>query len=64
MAKATLCYFPKCNRDQGVDYTNTELGLYFGRINDKGELKAIDKNTQGDEGAMMYEADARRFYRK
>lgn len=64
LAKATLCYFPKCNRDQGVDYTNTELGLYFGRINDKGELKAIDKNTQGDEGAMMYEADARRFYRK
>ena len=25
IAKATLCYFPRCARTQGVDYTETEL---------------------------------------
>ena len=40
IAKATLCYFPKCTRNQGVDYTNTELDLYFGRVmqNKKGNI--------------------------
>jgi hypothetical protein len=32
IAKATLCYFPQCMRSQGVDYTNTEMDLYFGRV--------------------------------
>ncbi|HCB4304323.1 TPA: S8 family peptidase, partial [Listeria monocytogenes] len=44
VAKATLCYFPKCSRNQGVDYTNTELDIYFGRINDKDVLDSINKN--------------------
>ena len=38
IARATLCYFPKCSRTQGVDYTDRELSLKFGRIiNDKGK---------------------------
>lgn len=32
IARATMCYFPMCDRTQGVDYTNTELNLHFGRI--------------------------------
>ena len=34
IARATLCYFPKCSRTQGVDYTDRELSLKFGRIID------------------------------
>jgi len=30
IARATMCYFPMCDRTQGVDYTNTELNLHFG----------------------------------
>ena len=30
-ARATLCYFPNCDRNQGVDYTSTELDIHFGR---------------------------------
>ena len=37
IARATMCYFPMCDRTQGVDYTNTELNLHFGRINNKGK---------------------------
>ena len=41
IVKATLCYFPKCSRNQGVDYTNTEMDLHFGRL--KGtEIKTIN----------------------
>lgn len=32
VSKATLCYFPNCSRNQGVDYTNTEMDIHFGRI--------------------------------
>ena len=28
-ARATLCYFPNCSRNQGVDYTNTEMDIHF-----------------------------------
>lgn len=38
IARATMCYFPMCDRTQGVDYTNTELNLHFGRINNKGKI--------------------------
>ena len=63
MARATLCYFPDCHRSQGVDYTTTEIDLHFGRI--KGNrIKSLDKNTQGDEGSKVYEADARALFRK
>lgn len=32
IARATLVYFPSCTRNQGVDYTDTELSLQFGRL--------------------------------
>ena len=64
IAKATLCYFPKCSRNQGVDYTDTELDLHFGRIKGKG-IKSIDNNLQNDEGKyFLKEGRARKLYRK
>lgn len=64
IAKATLCYFPKCSRNQGVDYTDTELDLHFGRI--KGNsIKSIDNNIQNDDGKyFLKEGRARQLYRK
>lgn len=64
IAKATLCYFPYCSRNQGVDYTNTELDLSFGRINGT-KIESINDNYQSDQlEGYTYEEDARRFYRK
>jgi len=66
IAKATLCYFPNCSINQGVDYTNTELDVYIGRVNEKG-IKSIDKNTQSvsdGERHYIYEGEARKLYRK
>ena len=67
-AKATLAYFPTGDRNQGVDYTGTEMDLHFGRIMEKGGkavIKAIDYNKQADEGIQsIYEENARKFYRK
>lgn len=63
IAKATLCYFPHCNRSQGVDYTNTELDIQFGRIKDNG-IKSIDNNYQDRKGHYTWEKDARMNYRK
>jgi len=67
VAKATLCYFPKCSINQGVDYTDTELDVYFGRIDDNGKIKSINNNIQSpDDGEKhyVYEGRAREFYRK
>lgn len=66
IAKATLCYFPSCSVNQGVDYTNTELDLYLGRVYKDG-IKSINKNFQSmndGEKHYVYEGNARRFYRK
>jgi len=66
VAKATLCYFPSCSVNQGVDYTNTELDVYLGRVVKDG-IKSINKNVQSvDDGEKhyVYEGNARRFYRK
>lgn len=67
-AKATLVYFPQCNRNQGVDYTSTEMDIHFGRIilkNNKASIKPIDNNKQSEEGLItLYEEDARKMYRK
>lgn len=63
IAKATLCYFPYCSRNQGVDYTNTEFDISLGRIN-KEKIQSIDNNYQSELGSFMYEEDARKFYRK
>lgn len=65
IAKATLCYFPECTRNQGVDYTNTELDFYFGRIDNDGLIKSINENRQSEgESTGINEEDARNWYRK
>jgi hypothetical protein len=70
IAKATLCYFPKCSINQGVDYTNTELDVYIGRMNNEGKnpgLKSIDKNVQSIEDGAPHaipEEVARKVFRK
>lgn len=67
-AKATLAYFPGSDRNQGVDYTSTEMDLHFGRVIEKDgkvTIKAIDYNKQADEGIQnIYEENARKLYRK
>lgn len=70
IARATMCYFPMCDRAQGVDYTNTELNLHFGRINNKGKVEDIkgDKQNQDDalggERYFLLEGEARERFRK
>lgn len=70
IAKATMCYFPMCDRTQGVDYTNTELNLHFGRINNKGQFEDIkgDKQNQDvlfdNERYFLLEGEARERFRK
>lgn len=67
-ARATLCYFPLCEREQGVDYTCTEMDIHFGRVIDKKgkvSIGSINANTQGDPaGEKLYEKEARGIYRK
>lgn len=67
-AKATLCYFPKCSRNQGVDYTSTEMDIHFGRIMEDADgprIKSINDNRQGNKGFnYIPEENARKLYRK
>ena len=59
IARATLCYFPHCSRNQGVDYTNTEMDFHFGRLCESG-IQPVDNNMQGEEGLhVLYEETAR-----
>ena len=66
LTKATLCYFPKCSRNQGVDYTNTELDIKFGRLKPNGNLESIDNNKQNNDNELNYltEKSARQMFRK
>lgn len=70
VARATMCYFPICNRSQGVDYTNTELNLHFGRIKDNGKLYEINNDNQNydselpEEKHYILEGEAREKFRK
>lgn len=70
ITRATMCYFPVCDRTQGVDYTNTELNLHFGRINDAGKINDIkgDKQNEDDilntEKNYLLEGEARGRFRK
>lgn len=70
VSRATMCYFPLCNRTQGVDYTNTELNLHFGRIKDNGKLVEINDDNQNrdednnSERHYILEGDARKKFRK
>ena len=64
IVKATLCYFPCCSRNQGVDYTNTELDITIGRLNGE-RIQPIDNNYQSIENfGYVYEAEARKLFRK
>ncbi len=64
VARATLCYFPECTRAQGVDYTNRELSLTFGRVDDEGKIKDINENVQDENGAHVDERQSRKDFRK
>ncbi len=70
IARATMCYFPMCDRTQGVDYTNTELNLHFGRINSDGKIKDITGDKQNQEETLnteknyLLEGEARDRFRK
>lgn len=65
IARATLCYFPKCSRTQGVDYTDRELSLKFGRIiDDKGKINDINDNVQDDTDSRIDERKSRKEFRK
>ena len=69
-ARATMCYFPLCDRSQGVDYTNTELNLHFGRIKDDGTLNEINYDKQNQDELLgathnfILEGAARETFRK
>ena len=63
-AKAVMCYFPKCSRNQGVDYTNTELNISFGRMSEDG-IKSINRNIQDSQyEGITTEKEAREIFRK
>lgn len=63
-ARAVMCYFPKCTRNQGVDYTNTELNISFGRMTVDG-IRSINKNIQDSEAeGVTTEKEARNIFRK
>lgn len=65
VAKATMCYFPNCSRKQGVDYTNTEMQITFGRLKPNG-IDPINKDNQYTEDVPGYvkENAARNIFRK
>lgn len=64
VARAVLCYFPECSRRQGVDYTNRELSLKFGRIDDKNKINDINENKQDDGDSYITERTSRKEFRK
>ncbi len=68
ITRATLCYYPKCSRNQGVDYTDTEINFQFGRVAKSStggfKLNTFDKNTQGDVCDKTKENSAREHWRK
>ncbi len=69
VVKATMCYFPKCTRNQGVDYTNTEFELKLGRLkfNPKTNeymIVGINNDVQDIEGSYTKEVEARNEFRK
>lgn len=55
--------FSKMFKNQGVDYTNTELDMHFGKINKSGRIVTVNNNKQ-DEGCYIYEKTARKNFRK
>ena len=63
IARATLCYFPLSNRLEGIDYTQRELSLKFGRMNEKG-IVDINHNVIDVDGEYTDERKSRMEFRK
>lgn len=59
IARATLVYTPKCTRNQGVDYTNTELSLQFGRIQGNVTTSIVSLKNDNKLDKYITEGDAR-----
>jgi hypothetical protein len=72
VARATLCYFPHCLKNHGVDYTSTEFNVKFGRIkrvkdsngDDKDVIQSINDDVQDNISSRVDEKTARAHYRK
>ena len=64
IARAVMCYFPECSRNQGVDYTNRELSLKFGRIRKNGSIEDINGNVQDSGNSYVDEKKSRQEFRK
>lgn len=69
VAKVTMCYFPKCTRTQGVDYTNTEFELKIGRLKfnpktNEYNIMGINNDVQDIDGMYTNEEEARKDFRK
>ena len=62
--RVTMCYTPRCHRNQGVDYTDTDLDIHFGRY--KGtRMSSINNNEQGEPVCLnLPEGKARSQFRK
>ncbi|MBS1012485.1 S8 family peptidase [Levilactobacillus brevis] len=64
IAKVVMVYFPKTKRSQGIEYTNTELTLQFGRLDGK-KVRSIDDDKQNDDDpAYLKEKKVRDCFRK
>lgn len=67
-ARAAICYYPDCERSQGVDYTCAEMDIHFGRVrprDGRAVIESIDSNRQSNPGFhYIPEEHARRQYRK
>jgi hypothetical protein len=70
LARATMVYFPWCERNHGVDYTNTEMTLKFGRVKSGGNpeddmIVPLNGDKQGECASVSNsERKAREIYRK
>ena len=70
LARATMVYFPWCERNHGVDYTNTEMTLKFGRVKSGGNpeddmIVSVNGDKQGESASSSNsERQAREIYRK
>ena len=70
LARATMAYFPLCERNHGVDYTNTEMTLKFGRVKSGANpeddmIVSVNGDKQGQSASINNsERKAREIYRK
>lgn len=71
-AKVTLCYFTSGQRNQGVDYSDKEVDVVFGRTEQKSHkdgttyigIDSINKDKQRDDCGFVDEGSARTGFQK